>query len=106
MSGIPVQLPVVPSQAQRFKLDLGGTTYNFRLTYNAAQDGCWVMDIGDDNGAVLVAGIPLVSGVDLLAQHRHLGFTGGLIVTTDRGAGEVPSFDGLGVTSRLFFIPD
>ena len=106
MSGLPTELPVVPSQAQRFNLDLAGTTYNFRLTFNAAQDACWVMDIGDSNGAILVAGIPLVSGVDLLAPHRHLGFTGGLVVTTDRGAGEVPTFDGLGVTSHLFFIPD
>jgi hypothetical protein len=101
-----IELPVVPSQSQRFRQDLGGATYNFRLTYNAAQDGCWVMDIGDENSVVLVAGIPLVSGVDLLAQHRHLGFTGSLVVTTDRGAGEVPTFDGLGETSHLFFIPD
>lgn len=102
----PIKLPVVPSQAQRFKQDLGGTTYNFRLTYNTAQDACWVMDIGDENSVILVAGIPLVSGVDLLAQYRHLGFTGSLVVTTDRGAGEVPTFDGLGETSHLFFIPD
>ena len=100
------ELPVVPSQHQRFRQILGGTTYNFRLTYDSAQDGCWIMDIGDEESAVLVAGIPLVSGVDLLAQYRHLGFPGGLIVTTDRGAGEVPTFDGLGETSHLFFVPD
>ncbi|WP_342111735.1 phage baseplate plug protein [Methylobacterium sp. SI9] len=103
---VGTQLPVVPSQAQRFKLDLNGTIYSFRLTYNDAQDGCWILDIGDENGGVLVAGISLVSGVDLLDQHRHLGFPGSLVVTTDRGAGEVPTFDGLGVTSHLFFIPD
>lgn len=106
MSGVPVQFPIVPSQAQRFKLDLGATTYNFRLTYNDASDGGWILDIGDENGGALLAGIPLVSGVDLLAQYQYLGFGGSLVVTTDRGAGEVPTFDGLGVTSHLFFIPD
>ncbi len=103
---VRTELPVVPSQAQRFRQDLSGTTYNFRLTYDTAQDGCWILDIGDENSVVMVAGIPLVSGVDLLAQYRHLGFPGSLIVTTDRGAGEVPTFDGLGVTSHLFFVPD
>jgi hypothetical protein len=100
------ELSIVPARAQRFKQTLGEATYNFRLTYNVAQDSCWIMDIGDDNGTLLVAGIPLVSGADLLSQYRHLGFSGGLVVTTDRGAGEVPAFDGLGLTSHLFFIPD
>lgn len=100
------QLPVVPSRGQRFKAALGDTAYNFRLTWDDAQGGCWIMDIGDVDGAVIVAGIPLVSGTDLLAQYRHLGFEGSLVVTTDRGAGEVPTFDGLGVTSRLLFVPD
>ncbi len=58
---VRIELPVVPSQAQRFKQDLGGTTYNFRLTYNAAQDGGWGHRYRDENSVVLVAGIPLVS---------------------------------------------
>ena len=105
MTGM-TEIPVVPSQSQRFRQDLDGTTYNFRLTYDSAQDGCWILDIGDENSVILIAGIPLVSGVDLLAQYRYLGFSGSLIVTTDRGAGEVPTFDGLGVTSHLFYVPD
>lgn len=101
-----VELNVIPSRPQSFVQELGGTTYNFRLTYNTERDGSWVLDIGDANQVPIIAGIPLVSGVDLLGQHRHLGFKGSLIVTTDRGAGEVPTFDGLGVTSHIFFIPD
>ena len=101
-----VEIPVRRSQAQRFSVTLGGTAYNVRLTYDIAQEGCWVLDIGDANGALLVAGIPLVTGVDLLAQYAYLGFGGSLVVTTDRGAGEVPTFDGLGVTSHLYFIAD
>jgi hypothetical protein len=101
-----VEIPVVPSQAQRFAVTLGGVSYNIRLTFNAAQGACWILDIGDADGNLLVAGIPLVSGVDLLAQYRYLGIAGALLVTTDRGAGEVPAFDGLGVTSHLFYLSD
>lgn len=106
MSQVIAELPLVAGQAQRFRASLSGVTYNFRLVYNGAHDGSWIMDIGDGNGAILVAGIPIVSGVDLLSQYRYLGFPGGLFVTTDRGAGEVPTFDGLGATSHLYFIPD
>jgi hypothetical protein len=51
-----------------------------------------------------VSGIPLVTGVDLLSQYSYLGIPGALLVTTDRGAGEVPTFDGLGVTSHLYYV--
>lgn len=99
-----VEIPVQPSQAQRFSVRLGGAVYNMRLTFNAAQDACWILDIGDGNGNLLVGGIPLVTGVNLVAQYAYLGFAGSLVCTTDRGAGEVPTFDGLGVTSHLYYL--
>ena len=101
-----VELNVSAEKAQRFVQELGGTSYNFRLTYNTESDGSWILDIGDSNQVPIVAGIPLVSGTDLLGAYRHLGFTGSLVVTTDRGSGEVPTFEGLGTTSHVFFVPD
>lgn len=97
------RIPLLP-QAQKFTIALAGTVYNMRVTYNAAAEGGWTLDIGDANGAVLIAGIPLVTGADLLQQHRHLGIGGSLFVTTDRNTGDVPTFDGLGVTSQLHFV--
>lgn len=91
-------------QAQRFTVTLAGVVYNMRLTYNTAQTGSWLLDIGDANGVPLVAGIPLVTGVNLLGQYAYLGFGGSLVVTTDRGAGDVPTFTGLGITSHLYFV--
>lgn len=99
-----VEIPLKPSQAQRFGVTLSDVPYNMRLTYDIAQDGCWILDIGDANGSLLIAGIPMVTGVDLLSQYRYLGIPGALLVTTDRGAGEVPTFDGLGVTSHLYYV--
>lgn len=98
------EIPLIPSQPQRFTITLGGVSYNMRLTYDTAQAGCWMLDIGDADSNLLVAGIPLVTGVDLVAQYAYLSFGGALVCTTDRGAGEVPNFDGLGVTSHLYYV--
>lgn len=98
------EIPLTPSQARIFTVTLSGTVYGMRLTYDDAQDGCWILDIGDSVGNLLVAGIPLVTGVDLLAQYSYLGIPGALLVTTDRGAGEVPTFGGLGLTSHLYYV--
>lgn len=98
------EIPLTPSRATIFTVTLSGAAYGMRLTYDDAQDGCWILDIADEGNALLVAGIPLVTGVDLLAQYTYLGIPGALLVTTDRGAGEVPTFDGLGVTSHLYYV--
>lgn len=85
---------------------LGGTTYNLRFTYNDAQDGSWALDVADANSNLILAGVSLVSGDDLFAQYAYLGFGGALVVTTDRGAGEVPGFDDFGAVAHLFYISD
>lgn len=103
MAGI-IEIPLTP-RAQRFSITLGENVYQMRVMYNEAGEGCWNLDIGTQAGALLVAGIPLITGVNLLSQHAYLGFGGGLYVTTDRGAGETPTFTGLGITSHLYFVP-
>lgn len=98
-----LEIPLT-SQAQRFTITLGDSIYRMRITYDAADEGGWILDIGAQDGTLMVAGIPLVSGTDLLAQYAYMDFGGSLFVTTDRGAGEVPTFDGLGLTSHLYFV--
>jgi hypothetical protein len=67
----------------------------------------WVMDVADGNGVALLNGIPLVTGVDLLAQHQHIGIPGGLVVLSD-GADPLapPTLAGLGIDSRLYYLLD
>lgn len=103
---IAYEIPLDPASPSIFSIILGETTYGFRLTFDAAGNGAWILDVADANGNLILAGVPLVSGVDLLGQYRHLGFEGGLYVTTDRGAGEVPGYEDLGAVARLFFVPD
>ncbi len=48
----------------------------------------------------------LLSQAPIYWRSSGISDFGSLFVTTDRGAGEVPTFDGLGATSHLYFIPD
>lgn len=104
MAVTATRIPLVP-YAQILTLTLADTVYSLRLTFNTQGEGGWILDIADANRAVLLAGLPLVTGADLLAQHRHIGIGGALFVTTDRNTGDVPTYDGLGTTSQLTFVP-
>lgn len=98
-----VRIPTV-NRAARFSITLAGRLLRLRLTYNTADDAGWVLDIGDQAGAVLIAGIPLITGTDLLGQHTSLRLDGALFVLTDRSTDEVPTYAGLGSTSHLYFV--
>lgn len=90
---------------QAFSIQLGSTTYSLTVTYRDIDDGGWLLDIADNDGNSLVAGIPLITGANLLAQYPDLGFEGGLWVQTD-GANpdDVPTFDNIGTSSHLYFV--
>lgn len=96
------EIPLNP-QAQSFLIPLAGTTYSLRLYWNTPAS-CWGLDIADASAAPLVRGIPLVTGVDLLAQYAYLNFPGALICQTDHDPDAVPTFTNLGLTSHLYFV--
>src|SRR5262245_56287224 len=64
---------------ESFLISIVGVTYSFSIRFN---DRCpaWVLDISDVGGSLLVGGIPLVTGVNLLAQYGYLNFGFALIV--------------------------
>ena len=65
-----VQLPVSSDRANyEFKCTLDGVRYSFAFRWNE-RAGQWIIDIKTASGVVIVAGIPLVSGVDFLAQFK------------------------------------
>jgi hypothetical protein len=64
------QLPVTAGLAyQSFSVQLDGAVYTFLLRYNT-RAGHWAMDLAGADGGLLVAGIALRLGVDLLSQHQ------------------------------------
>ena len=65
---------------------------------------CWMLDISDAANAPLIQGIPLVTGVDLLQQYPYVGIAGQLVCQTTGDPYAVPTYDNLGIDSKLYFI--
>jgi hypothetical protein len=93
------------AQAQSFSVSLAGVTYNFTLVWRSyPEPGNWALDIADASSNPLIQGIPLVTGVDLLAQYAHVGIGGELWALTDGAPGAVPTYSNLGSLSHLYFV--
>lgn len=88
---------------QVFTITLNGVTYTITLFWCDAQDGGWVINIGDAQNNSIVSGIPLVTGADLLAQYEHLGIGIAIWVQTDNDPNAVPTFTNLGSNSHLYY---
>jgi hypothetical protein len=91
------------ARAERFSILLASIVYRLTLHW-CAPLASWVLDIADSGGVALVCGLPVIPGVDLLAQHRHLGIGGHLFAVVDGDACAAPSFTGLGSTGHLYFV--
>lgn len=96
------EIPLDPTP-QTFTITLGGTEYRLTVKWNNVS-ACWVLDIASTLGETIIAGIPLVTGADLLEQYKYLGIKGQLIVQTDNSLDAVPTFDNLGINGHLYFV--
>lgn len=92
---------------QSFQIQIGGIVYQLTLIWRDADQGGWCLDIADSQQTPILSGVPLVTGVDLLAQYAYLGFGGKLVVFGDSDPLAAPTFANLGTTTRLYFVvPD
>lgn len=89
---------------QKFRIQLGTTTYQLVLIWRDTDQGGWFLDINDTAGNAIVNGIPLLPGSDLLAQYQYLGIGGSLYVLTDGDPLMVPTFGSLGVSTWLYYV--
>jgi len=99
-------IPLQVGTPQTFSIQLGGVTYQMTFLYRNDTSGLggWTVDITDSNGNPILQGIPLVTGADLLAQYKHLGFTGALVCQTTSNPDAVPTFANLGDDGQLYWI--
>jgi hypothetical protein len=96
--------PFVPSQ-QQMQLTIGNVLYSLNVYFDAHPfTNAWVLDISDSAGDLIIGGIPLVTGTDLLAQYGYLNFGGQLIAQTSSDTDAVPTFVNLGSDGNLFFV--
>lgn len=99
-----VEIPTVPS-AQTLNVQLAGVMWKLQITWNESM-GHWTISFLTIEEVPVLMGIPLVTGVDLLGQHQHLGFGGSLIAQSDGDPDQPPTFDSLGISSRIYFVTE
>lgn len=97
------EIPLTPLVAQNFTIDLGDTTYQLQMTYNA-QVGIWVLDISTQAGVPILQGLQIVTGCDMLEQFGYLNFGGQLVAQTDHDPDAPPTLQNLGTTGHVYFI--
>lgn len=97
------EIPLTPNN-QLFSITLAGQLLNMRIIWRDAAG--WVMDLMNSADEVLISGASLVPGVDLLAQYKHLGIKGALVVAVENTAEQYPNKNNLGLASHLYFIPE
>jgi hypothetical protein len=102
--GTPNLIPLQPGVPQTFSIALGGITYRLSFLYRDDPNAGWTVDIADSGGNPIVQGIPLVTGADLLAQYKHLGFGGKLVVQTTHDPDAVPTFESLGQDAQVYWV--
>lgn len=96
-------VPMSP-EPQQFSLVLSGRRMTLVSRWNALLPA-WCIDLYDaDTRAVIVLCLPLVTGVNLLHQHRYLGLPGALICTTDGDFEAPPTETNLGAAGNLYFV--
>lgn len=78
-----------------FSTVLGDDTFTMQVLYRDAPLGGWYLDMINTVSGVSIWGIPITSGVDVLAQFQHLGW-GHLRFEFGPNVSEVPTFDEMG----------
>ena len=91
------------SSPQTASITLAGVSYKINLKWNNISS-CWVVDLLDSLNNLILGGIPLVTGCDLLGQFEYLSIGGDLFAEMDNSATAVPQFQDLGNNGHLYFV--
>lgn len=102
MATVSNYLVPLSNVAQVFNINLAGITYTMTSKWNDQMQS-WILDLADSAGNMLAAGMPFVTGADLLDGLEYLGVDGALVVYTNGMEFAVPTLDNLGVDCNLYF---
>lgn len=83
---------------QKFNIRLGSVQYKLQLIYRAEQ---WYLDIFDTAENPLIAGVPMLVGDNLLAQHQHI--IKGALYVLNTNEDESQAFNDLSTRIKLFW---
>lgn len=90
---------------QSFSITLGNETYKVTIVWNTI-GGLWILNLNDSSGNPVIQGIPLVTGLGLLRQYGYLGLDGDLFIQSTTDPYALPTFEGLGSTSNIYYTTD
>lgn len=96
------EIPLTPNN-QTFAITLAETAYQMRILW---RESFWNLDLMDSAGTLMIGGIPLLTGSDLLAQYAHLELKFSLDVVCDRDGSENPTKTDLGIRSHLYVVTE
>lgn len=100
--GIVYEIPTTPNP-QTLSISLSGVQYRLTLKWNVTAQ-LWFVDIADINGALILGGVPVVTGADLLEQYEYLNLGGKLFAMTDNDPDLPPGFTNLGTTGHIYWV--
>ena len=86
---------------QKFNIKLNGATYKLQVIYRGSK---WILDFMDTAENYLIAGIPVVMGDNLLAQHQHI--IKGSLYVVNNNEDEAQYFTDLGRNINLYWSDD
>lgn len=102
MSELILRIPL-EAVPQRFAIELSGVSLIMACRWNPELPA-WTLDVYDgETSAPLAMGLPIVTGVDLLGQHRHLGIPGQLLVHVEGADEAAPTLDNLGSLADVYY---
>ena len=65
-------LPLTNNPEENFRTPINNIVYSFRQLWNTL--GFWTIDIFDSDGVVLVYGVKIVAGINILQQYPQVPF--------------------------------
>jgi hypothetical protein len=107
MSFQTVPLQAAPNQAFAVQLTVNGgqLTLNLTLGYSNMA-GCWQMSVSDVNFNLLVASVPLITGLypgaNMLAQYQYLNIGSAYLLNTGNDALDYPASGSLNLFTLLW----
>lgn len=97
------QIPL-STGAQSFSIRLGEYNYRMTLIYRDADCGGWFLDMVRTDGSDALQGLPLVTGVNLLAQFGYKRMGGALWCELPKQVKNYePTYADMGQTLSLFW---
>ncbi len=96
------EVPLSNDPEQLFRFNAGGASYEARVIFNY-RSGMWSISLAT-NGAPLVSGVPMLSGIDIFRQY-NIGIKNVYMVNVENIIAD-PTSSGLGSVSKMIIFDD